>query len=182
MVEMITRSSQTVTNCHALEFKTKMKNPFYTFIPDTQKPVNYNEWWEVFDALFPNGQHTKTDTKKATPEEYNIVVSKSKLLFPSYKITRSNFSLNIFFNIAGLDPKNIIISATPNDNVFVVKYCESSEPEGTTQELYRGNFDSSICDLHRIESEISNGILTVILHGTKPQLEEVINTTPTIKE
>ncbi len=162
-------------------------SPFYSYIPDAQAPIDYKDWWEVFDLIFPGGQHTLMDTKTNTKKNENkneitIVDSDNIIEFPGYKkISRDPSQVTISFSVAGLDPKKIAIHSIPSKNIFqIVKYTES---EGRSpHHLYSGGFDSSFYDLEGIESEINNGILTVTLKERPKQGEEVITVKPTIKE
>ena len=163
-------------------------NPFYTFVPDTQAPIDYKNWWEVFDLIFPRGQHTvnakTTDVNMKNPyNEITIVNDGNIIEFAGYKkISRDPANIKFLFNVAGLDPKKIAIHSIPSKNIFQIKYTEENEQEGKSYHLYSGGFDSSFYNLHEIESEINNGILTVTLNENLKQGEEIITTQPTIKE
>lgn len=160
-------------------------NPFYTFVPDTQAPIDYKDWWEVFDLIFPGGQHTtmKTDTKKKNPYHEITTVNDGNIIeFPSYKIAKVSSKVIVKLNVAGLDPKKIAIHSIPTQDIFkVIKYSE--DPESSISHLlYSGGFDSSIYNFQEIESEINNGILTVTLKENLKQGEEIITSQPIIKE
>jgi HSP20 family molecular chaperone IbpA len=162
------------------------RNPFLTFMPDTQPPITNNlaaDWRTIFETLFPGGQYT---TERQENKIVTIVNENNVLSFPNYKLG-SNFKAGepivMVFNVAGLDPKNVSITSVPSKNIFQVKYTRRKpnrdfDGKEELSLLYSGGLDSKIYDLYRIESEINNGILEVTLPITKVQYEETLTFNP----